>query len=181
VIARRWLIAVIALSLPALAAAETTRQIRMRVVEAGSGKPVAGAQVRYRAEAREGTSTGHGGRGAMLFDLATVSDASGAIEFPPTQFNPRIFGLFGLNTNYENAEMTITREGYEPLELRNTLRVIPNLDEVIAWQYNGQTVELKPALEKAAKPSVTPPQPMQIRRAPGGLPQHRGAPAPAAR
>jgi hypothetical protein len=175
----RYLVIGIALLLPTLAAAETTKPIRMRVVESGSGKPIPGAIVRYRAEAREGSLSGHGGRGAVMFDIRGESGADGTIALPPTQFNPRIFGLFGLNTNYENATMTIMRSGYETLELRNSRRIIPNLDEAIDWEYDGRTVELKPAREapRASPASGAPvPQPTQIRRADDSLPQHRAAP-----
>lgn len=148
----RFLIAGLVLSLPLLAAAETTREIRMRVVESATGKPVAGAQVRYRATASEGTFTGHGGRTGILFDIRAESDANGTIAIPPTKFDARIFGVFGMNTNYENARMTITRRGYESLELRNSLRIIPQLDEVISWEHNGRTVELRPVRDATGQP-----------------------------
>lgn len=136
---------IIAASLPVQALAESTQPIRMRVVESGTSKPVAGAKVRYSAPAWEGTFTGHGGRTATMFEILGESDANGNIALPATQFSPRIFGMFGMNTNYGNAVMHITQTGYEPVELRNNLRIIPNLDEVIAWEYQGRTVELKPA------------------------------------
>lgn len=148
----RLTILMISLALPPGALAESTQPVRMRVVESVNGKPVAGANVRYFAMAWEGTFTGHGGRTATMFEIRGESDADGNIALPATQFSPRIFGLFGMNTNYENAAMRITHSGYEPLELRNTLRIIPNLDEVIAWEYQGRTVELKP-LRKVEPPS----------------------------
>jgi hypothetical protein len=86
-----------------------------------------------------------------MFELTTESDAEGTIAFSPTRFDHRVFGLFGMNTNYENARMTITKAGYEPLELRNQTRIVPNLDEVIAWEYNGQTVRLKPTRDSGAR------------------------------
>ena len=180
---RAAILVVLALLLPAVAAAETTKPIRMKVVDSATGKPVGGAQVRYGATATEGTFTGHGGRTATLFELTTESDAEGTITFPPTRFDHRVFGLFGLNTNYENARMTILKPGYAPMELRNQTRIMPNLDEVIAWEYNGQTVQLRPAREASA-PARSPggagtPPPVMIRRGDEGLPQHRAAPAPA--
>lgn len=140
----RLAIFIVAASLPVQALAESTQPIRMRVVESGTGKPVAGAKVRYSAAVWEGTLTGHGGRTAIMFEVRGESDANGNIALPATQFSPRIFGMFGMNTNYGNAVMHITQTGYEPVELRNNLRIIPNLDEVIAWEHQGRTVELKP-------------------------------------
>ncbi len=140
----RLTIFIIAFSLPVPAIAESTQPIRMRVVESGTNKPVAGANVRYFAMVREGTFTGHGGRTATMFEIRGESDADGNIALPATQFSPRIFGIFGQNTNYENANMSITQSGYKPIQLSNNLRIMPNLDEVIAWQYQGSTVELKP-------------------------------------
>lgn len=140
----RLVIFIIAVLHPLQVLAESTQPIRMRVVESGTGKPVAGAKVRYSATAWEGTFTGHGGRTAIMFEVRGESDANGNIALPASQFSPRIFGMFGMNTNYENAAMRITQTGYEPVELRNNLRIIPNLDEVIAWEYQGRTIELKP-------------------------------------
>ena len=135
---------IIAIAGPSVVFAESTQPIRMRVVESVTGQPVAGAKVRYFAMASEGTLTGHGGRTATLFEVLGASDADGNIILPATAFDPRIFGILGLNTNYENAAMSITHRGYAPVELRNTLRIVPNLAEVIAWEHQGRTVQLWP-------------------------------------
>lgn len=165
----------------------------MRVVESGSGKPVAEADVRYRAMAREGTSTGHGGRSAPLFDITVKSDADGAVVIPPTKFDAYIFGVFGMNTNYENATMTVARDGYETLQLRNSLRIIPNLDEVTAWEHNGKTVELRPGSRATGQalidrfetmrsstvpPAIVSPAPTSVRKVDVSTPQHREAASP---
>lgn len=162
----------------------------MRVVDSGSGKPVAAANVRYRAMAREGTSSGHGGRSAPLFDITATSDADGTVYIPPTKFDAHIFGMFGMNTNYENATMTVSRDGYATLRLRNSLRIIPNLDEVVAWEHNGKTVALRPGNGSAEQslidrfeamrgtteaPSIMVPPPTSVRRVDGTMPQHREA------
>ncbi len=157
--------------LPAAARAETTKPIRMRVVEAGTGKPVAGAEVRYSAEAWEGTLTGHGGRTALMFDIPARSDAEGVIAIPPTAVSARLFGIFGLNTNYGNAEMRIRKPGYKTLVLRNNLRILPNLDEVIAWEHEGRTVELEPGEDPR-------PRELNFPAPPAGPPAIRVAPAP---
>lgn len=39
--------------------------------------------------------------------------------------------------------MVVFKPGYVLLILTNTLRVIPNLDEVTMWQYDNQTVKMK--------------------------------------
>ena len=140
----RLTIFITAFALSSQAIAASTLPISMRVVESGTNMPVAGAKVRYFAKAWEGTLTGHGGQTATMFDIQGESDINGNILLPPAKFNPRIFGIFGMNTNYGNAAMTITKNGYEPLQLSNYLRIFPNLDEVIAWEFQGRTVELKP-------------------------------------
>lgn len=153
----RLAIFLIAVSFPARALADSTEPIRMRVVESGTNKPVAGANVRYFARVWEGTFTGHGGRTATMFEIRGESDFEGNIALPATQFSPRIFGILGFDTNYENAAMSITKSGYLPLELRNSLRIMPNLDEVITWEYKGRTVELQPVRNAAgALPVISP-------------------------
>jgi len=163
------LLAMVLAAAAPLANAESTKPIRMRVVEAGTGKPVAGAEVRYYAEAWEGTFTGHGGRTALMFDIPARSDADGAIVIPPTDFSPRLFGFLGLNTNYGNAEMRIAKPGYKTLVLRNNLRIIPNLREVIDWEHEGRTVELVPGEDPRPRDPgfpVGPAGPPTIRTAP---------------
>ena len=42
-----------------------------------------------------------------------------------------------------NLRLIVLKPGYALLTLTNTLRVIPNLDEVTTWQYNDQIVKMK--------------------------------------
>lgn len=126
------------LSIPGFAA--TMSSVRMKVVDAEEGTPIAGAHVVFQANAHEGTFTGHGGRSANLFAVEAVTDHSGEIHFPKQEFSAYPFFL---NTNYDNPTMVVFKPGYVLLILTNTLRVIPNLDEVAMWQYDNQTVKMK--------------------------------------
>lgn len=58
------------LSIPGFAA--TMPSVRMKVVDAEEGTPIAGAHVLFQANAHEGTFTGHGGRSANLFAVEAV-------------------------------------------------------------------------------------------------------------
>lgn len=126
------------LSIPGFAA--TMPSVRMKVVDAEGGTPIAGAHVLFQAKAHEGTFTGHGGRSATLFAVETVTDHSAEIHFPKQEFSAYPFFL---NTNYHNPTMVVFKPGYVLLALTNTLRIIPNLDEVTMWQYDNQTVKMK--------------------------------------
>lgn len=125
------------LSLPALPA--TMPAVRMKVVDAQDGSPVAGAHVLFQASAHEGTLTGHGGKSANLFAVEAVADDKGEFRLPQQEFSPRPFLL---NTNYSNPSMVLLKPGYKLLVLTNTLRIVPNLDEVTVWQYDNQTVKM---------------------------------------
>jgi len=114
--------------------------IRMKVVDAQDGSPVAGSHVLFLGTAQEGTLTGHGGRTANLFAMETMTDDAGELRLPKQEFSAQPFFL---NTIYHNPRLVVLKPGYALLTLTNTLRVIPNLDEVTTWQYNDQIVKLK--------------------------------------
>lgn len=120
--------------------AATMPSVRMKVVDAEEGTPIAGAHVLFQANAHEGTFAGHGGRSANLFVVEAVTDDSGEIHFPKQEFSAYPFFL---NTNYHNPTMVVFKPGYVLLTLTNTLRIIPNLDEVTMWQYDNQSVKMR--------------------------------------
>lgn len=123
-------------------AAETTRPLRVTVVERDTGKPVAGAEVRYRGDAHEGTFTGHGGRNATLFDLREKTNAEGIAVFPPTTFDRRPFGWFA-TTHLDGPRLIVTKEGFLSREVVN-MQYFPALDEYLAWGSEGTRIELTP-------------------------------------
>lgn len=127
----------------------TMPPVRMKVVDAQDGAPLAGVHVLFQASASEGTLTGHGGRTANLFAIETVSDERGEINLPKQDFSPRPFLL---NTHYRNPSMALLKPAYVLVVLTNTLRIVPNLDEVTTWQYNDQTVKMKRAASEADLP-----------------------------
>src|SRR5262249_28337254 len=124
----------------------TMPAVQMKVVDADDGSPVAGVNVLFVANAHDGTFTGHGGRTANLFAAETLTDPAGQLRIPPQSFRPQPF-LF--HTNYHNPQMTLLKPGYALVVLTNTLRIIPNLDEVTTWQYDKQTVKMKRATKDA--------------------------------
>jgi hypothetical protein len=126
--------------LPFLGFAATMPPVRMKVVDAQDGSPVAGAHVLFQGNAQEGTFTGHGGRLANLFVTEAVTEESGDFRLPKQDFSSQPFFL---NTNYHNPSMVVLKPGYVLLVLTNTLRIIPNLDEVTTWQYDNQTIKMK--------------------------------------
>ncbi len=128
------------LPLPAFPA--TMPPVRMKVVDAQDGRPVAGAHVLFQANAHEGTFTGHGGRSANLFVAETVTDHLGDIHLPQQEFPTQPFFL---NTVLHNPSMIVLKPGYALLILTNGPAIIPNLDEMTAWQYEGHTVRMKQA------------------------------------
>jgi hypothetical protein len=113
--------------------------IRMKVVDAQDGSPVAGAHVLFLGTAQEGMLTGHGGRTANLFAVETMTDDAGELRLPKQEFSAQPFFL---NTVYHNPRLVVLKPGYALLTLTNTLRVIPNLDEATQWQYNDQIVKM---------------------------------------
>ena len=138
----RRLLPLLALCLFSVAArAATMPPVQMKVADE-DGKPVEGVVAMFWGMAREGTITGHGGRQVVLFAVESVSDASGALRFPKQEFNARPFFL---NTNYQNPAMLMLKQGYDPLILRNELRIIPTLAEASVWERDGQTIKLKRA------------------------------------
>lgn len=132
------------LSIAGLAA--TMPPVRMKIVDAQDGTPVAGALVLFHASAQEGTFTGHGGKVATLFVAEAATDDAGEVRFPKQEFPTQPFFL---NTNYHNPTMVVLKPGYALLVLANTLRIIPKLDEVKVWQYDNQTVKLARATKDA--------------------------------
>lgn len=128
------------LSLPGFAA--KMPPVRMKVVDAQDGSPMAGVFVMFQASAREGTWTGHGGRLANLFVVETVTDDAGELRLPAQEFSAQPFFL---NTNYHNPSMVLLKPGYELVILMNTRRIIAELQDVTTWQYDQQTVRMKRA------------------------------------
>lgn len=114
--------------------------IRMKIVDAQDGSPVAAANVLFIGTAHEGTLTGHGGRAANLFASETMTDEAGELRIPKQEFSAQPFFL---NTIYDNPRLVVLKPAYALLTLTNTIRIIPNLDEVTTWQYNDQTVKMK--------------------------------------
>jgi hypothetical protein len=128
--------------LPSRGFPATMPAVTMTVVDMQDDRPVAGAHVLFHAGAREGTFTGHGGRGETLFVVETVTDEAGALRLPKQDFSAQPFFL---NTNLENPAMLVFKPGYVLVDLRNTRRVIAERQDVTTWQYNGQTIKLKRA------------------------------------
>lgn len=137
------LMALLALvAIPACAASMPA--VTMKVVDESSGMPVAGVVALIWGTAHEGTITGHGGKGAILFTAEAVSDRSGELHFPNQEFNAEPFFL---NTNYENPQMILLKPGYAPLSLHNEQHIIPTLAEASVWERDGQTVTMKKATD----------------------------------
>jgi hypothetical protein len=134
------LLGVLLCLLPAPGFPATMPAVYMTVVDAQDDLPVAGAHVLFHAGAREGTFTGHGGRGATLFVVETMTDEAGALRVPEQDFSAQPFFL---NTNLENPAMLIFKPGYVLVDLRNTRRVIAERQDVTTWQYNSHTIKLK--------------------------------------
>jgi hypothetical protein len=117
------------------AVAEVTKLVQMRLIDGASKEPIAGAHVTYSAEAREAMK---------LFEIHVQSDAEGVVTLPPTRFDAKAFGLFGLNTNYESPLLTISKTGYRRMQLQNTHVVAsPSVQDLLRWDHNGATIELK--------------------------------------
>lgn len=122
--------------------AATMPPVRMKVVDAQDGTPIAGAHVLFQGNAQEGTLTGHGGRLANLFVVEAVTDDSGEFRLPQQKFSPRPFFL---STNYHNPSMIVLKAGYALVILTGTHRTIPNLEELTTWQYDNQTITMRRA------------------------------------
>src|SRR2546425_6904190 len=76
---------------PAPGSPATMPAIRMKIVDAQDGSPVAGANVLFIGTAHEGTLTGHGGRGANLFASETMTDDAGELRIPKQEFSGQPF------------------------------------------------------------------------------------------
>lgn len=124
--------------------AATMPAVRMHVVDEHDGTPIPGLVALFRGTAREGTSTGHGGKHVVLFAVEAISDGSGELRFPRQDFSSQPFFL---NTNYENPSMLLLKPGYAPLVLYNQLRIVPTLAEASRWEYDGKTVKMKKAAD----------------------------------
>ena len=120
--------------------AATMPPVRMKVVDAQDGSPVAGALVIFYAKAKEGTWTGHGGKHATLWVAEAATDGAGEVRFPKQEFSRQPFFL---NTNYESPTMVILKPGYVLLPLIHSVRPNADLDELTAWPYQDQAVKLK--------------------------------------
>ena len=143
---KAWLAGALLFSLSLAGLAATMPAVRMKFVDAQDGSPVAGALVLFHASAHEGTFTGHGGKVATLFVAEAASDDMGEVRFPKQEFPAQPFFL---NTNYHNPTMVVLKPGHALLVLANTLRIVPTLEEVTVWQYDGQTVKLARATKDA--------------------------------
>ena len=129
---------------PALlpAAAATMPPVEMKVVDDADGAPIAEVAALFLETAREGTITGHGGRGAILFAAEAVSAPGGELRFAKQEFSGYPFLL---NTVHENPSMLLLKPGYAPLFLVNQSHIIPTLAEASIWEYTGKTVRMKKA------------------------------------
>jgi hypothetical protein len=141
-LSKALLLALLLCGLPSPGIAATMPAVRMKIVDAHDDSPVAGAHVLFRASAREGTWTGHGGRSATLFVAEAVTDEAGELRLPKQDFSAQPFFL---NTNYENPALLVFKPGYVLVDLRNTRRVIAELQDLTTWQYDNQTVKMKRA------------------------------------
>jgi hypothetical protein len=121
------------------ACAATMPPVRMKVVDAEDGRPVAGANVLFHASAREGTFTGHGGRSVSLFAAEAVTDDAGELRLPRQEFSPQPFFL---NTNYDSPSLLVFKPGYALVLLRNN-RPDPGLRDMTLWEHNQQTIRMK--------------------------------------
>jgi hypothetical protein len=138
---RALLLGLLLCLLPSPGFPATMQAVRMKVVDA-QDSPVAGAHVLFHAAAREGTWTGHGGRHATLFVAETMTNDAGELRLPKQEFSARPFFL---NTNYENPVMVIFKPGYVLVDLRNTRRIIAELQDLSTWQHNDHTIKMKRA------------------------------------
>jgi hypothetical protein len=124
------------------ALSETTKTIRMRVVDSATKAPIPGASVTYYAEAREGTLTGHGGKTVKLFEIQTQSAPDGAITLQPASFNARPFGLFGMNTNYESPTVVVSKAGYKKW-IRHQSISGNSMEELVRWDASEAIAQLQ--------------------------------------
>jgi hypothetical protein len=122
--------------------AATMPPVSMNVVDAEDGRPVSGTFVLFRARAHEGTITGHGGKGALLFAAEAVTNDAGELQIAKQEFSTQPFFL---NTVLENPQMTLFKPGYATETLTNSRRIIAERQDVTSWLYDGQTVRLKRA------------------------------------
>lgn len=127
-----------------------TPAIHMRFVDEVDNAPVAGAQASFCATAWGGTLTGHGGGSEILFEIIAATNAQGELNLPPQEFADRPFGM---NTNYDHAQLLVVKAGYEPKKIVNSGAALGEYAAVSKWAYNGMTIALKRAPADAAKAS----------------------------
>jgi hypothetical protein len=137
---RALLLGLLLCLLPSPGFPATMQAVRMKVVDAQDDSPVVGAHVLFHGGARAGTWTGHGGRHATLFVAEAVTDDAGQLQLPKQEFPAQPFFL---NTNYDNPWMIVFKPGYVLVDLRNTRRIIAELQDLKTWQYNNQTIKMK--------------------------------------
>ncbi|WP_431113079.1 hypothetical protein [Variovorax paradoxus] len=126
--------------------AEVTKLVRMHLVDSITREPISGAHVTYSAEAREGTLSGHGGKTVQMFEIHAQSDADGLVTLQPTEFNPRVFGIFGLNTNYESPSITVVKAGYARMDLRSpSVMASPRIRDTLDTGFYRINIEMKRA------------------------------------
>ena len=124
-----------------------TEPIAMRVVDDTDGRPIAAARAYYCGFAWKGTWTGHGGAREALFSLEAATDRDGNLRFAPAEFKR---WPYGLNTNYDHAEMEIVAAGYQSMALTNCCNALGSFAAAVDWGYNGSTIRLKRAQDPRA-------------------------------
>lgn len=161
-----------------------TPAIHMRFVDEVDNTPVAGAQASFCATAWGGTLTGHGGASDILFEVIAATDAQGELNLAPQEFEARPFGM---NTNYDHAQLLVVKPGYEPKKIVNWGAALGEYAAVSKWAYNGMTIALKRAPADAVKApprygfgrqcgeSLLPPAPLPAAAMPPSLPPRPAA------
>ena len=110
-----------------------TDSISMRVVDAETDAPVAGAVAVYELH----SATGHGTIYTQNAVYEAISDNEGWLQIPPQ--NVTIIVTSGLRS----PNLMVFRSGYNPEFLGNSFRTSPDLKDVLHWERNGQTIRLK--------------------------------------
>jgi hypothetical protein len=128
----------LALQAPAAAAqpaAYSGAEIRARVVDAETRKPLEGVFVVARWDLSHLMSRGH----TILHAMEAVTDANGEFYFPPWGPKPRptFTSLWG-----GDPRLIFFKPGYEPVTRGNA--TAPNDSPVRASAWHGETIEMKP-------------------------------------
>jgi hypothetical protein len=121
----------------------------MKVVDVQDGRPMAGAHVLFLGTAQEGTD---GAWRQNRKPLRRRNNDERRRTIAPSQAGvsrPALLSQYDL----PQSPPGVLKPGYTLLTRINTLRVMPDLDEVTTWQYNDQSVKMKPrpsAAERSA-------------------------------